>query len=78
MPEHDDTTSDLFDIPSNGLQSSQKISELEYESLDMEDKLLLELQSIGISPEPMVSHFPSNFHAIFHASHSGKYEHYQV
>jgi hypothetical protein len=76
--EHDDTTSDLFDIPSNGLHSSQKISELEYDTLDMNDKLLLELQSIGISPEPMVSHFPSNFPAIFHASHSGKYEHYQV
>ncbi|WJX28387.1 hypothetical protein P8452_17114 [Trifolium repens] len=51
--EHDDTTSDLFDIPSNGLHSSQKISELEYDTLDMNDKLLLELQSIGISPEPM-------------------------
>lgn len=70
-PEHDDTRSDVVDIPSNGLRSSQKTpiitsSELEYDALDINDKILLELQSIGISPEPVVSHSPNNFSAIFH------------
>ncbi|CAI8589798.1 unnamed protein product [Vicia faba] len=57
-PEHDDTRSDVVDIPQNGLRSSQKTpiitsSELEYDALDINDKILLELQSIGISPEPV-------------------------
>lgn len=60
-PERDDTRSDIVYIPSNGLSSSQKMpiltsSELGYDALDMNDRLLLELQSIGISPEPVVSH----------------------
>lgn len=57
-PEHDDTRNDVEDIPSNGLRSSQKSpiitsSELEYDALDINDKLLLELKSIEISPESM-------------------------
>ncbi|XP_004513449.1 uncharacterized protein [Cicer arietinum] len=57
-PERDDTRSDIVYIPSNGLSSSQKMpiltsSELGYDALDMNDRLLLELQSIGISPEPV-------------------------
>lgn len=57
-PEHDDTRNDVEDIPSNRLRSSQKSpiiisSELEYDALDINDKLLLELHSIGISPEPV-------------------------
>jgi len=56
-PEHHDTINDLVDIPSNGL---------EYDAMDMNERLLLELQSIGISPDPVVSHFSNNFCAIFH------------
>lgn len=37
--------------------SLSSCSELQYDSLDMNDKLLLELQSIGVSPEPVVSLF---------------------
>ncbi|RDX69337.1 hypothetical protein CR513_51561, partial [Mucuna pruriens] len=53
---HDETESDIVDIPSTGLNSSQNMStltcsELQYATLGMNEKLLLELQSIGISPE---------------------------
>lgn len=70
-PEHDDTDNDVVDIPSTGLNSGQKMptltcSELAYDTLDMNEKLLLELQSIGIAPEPVVSYFLKNFCATFH------------
>ncbi|KHN35878.1 hypothetical protein glysoja_013303 [Glycine soja] len=53
---HDETESDIVDIPSTRLNSSQNMptlicSELQYATLGMNEKLLLELQSIGISPE---------------------------
>ena len=38
--------------------SSFTCSELQYDSLDINDKLLLELKSIGISPAPVVSVVP--------------------
>lgn len=61
-PEHDDTESDVVDISPIGLNPSQNMlmstcSESEYDALDINGKLLLELQSIGISPEPVVSYF---------------------
>lgn len=37
------------------LMSSLACSELQYNSLGINDKLLLELQSIGLAPEPVVS-----------------------
>ncbi|KEH37497.1 plant/F27B13-30 protein [Medicago truncatula] len=43
-PGHHDTINDVVDIPSNGL---------EYDAMDMNERLLLELQSIGISPDPV-------------------------
>lgn len=57
---HDETESDKVDIQSTGLNSSQNMptltcSELQYATLGMNEKLLLELQSIGISPESVVS-----------------------
>ncbi|KAK7328983.1 hypothetical protein VNO77_23125 [Canavalia gladiata] len=53
---HDETESDMVDIPSTGLDSSQNMptlicSDLQYHTLDMNEKLLLELQSIGVAPE---------------------------
>ncbi|XP_006597826.1 uncharacterized protein [Glycine max] len=53
---HDETESDIVDIPSTRLNSSQNMptlicSELQYATLGMNEKLLLELQSIGISSE---------------------------
>lgn len=73
-PEHDETESDIVDIPSTELNKNSSLgsslvgllndkllmpslscSELQYNGLDINDKLLLELQSIGIAPEPMVS-----------------------
>ncbi|KAF7806763.1 uncharacterized protein G2W53_038924 [Senna tora] len=52
-PEHDETECDIVSIPTAGLSSrallsSLTCSELQYDSLDMNDKLLLELQSIGV------------------------------
>ena len=57
---HDETESDIVDIPSTRLNSSQNMptlicSELQYATLGMNEKLLLELQSIGISSESVVS-----------------------
>lgn len=57
---HDETESDIVDIPSTSLNSSQNMPtliclELQYATLGMNEKLLLELQSIGISPESVVS-----------------------
>ncbi|KAG4932329.1 hypothetical protein JHK87_046331 [Glycine soja] len=68
-PEHDETERDIFGIPPTGLNSSFgksvngflrdkamssfTCSELQYDSLDINDKLLLELKSIGISPAPV-------------------------
>ncbi|KAJ1439883.1 hypothetical protein SESBI_02105 [Sesbania bispinosa] len=56
-PEHDETEN-VVDISSTGLNSRQNMptltcSELEYDTLDMNERLLLELQSIGIVPEPV-------------------------
>ncbi|KAG4403586.1 hypothetical protein GLYMA_01G148201v4 [Glycine max] len=53
---HDETESDIVDIPSTSLNSSQNMPtliclELQYATLGMNEKLLLELQSIRISPE---------------------------
>ncbi|TKY72826.1 hypothetical protein E2542_SST01571 [Spatholobus suberectus] len=53
---HDEIESDIVDIPSTGLNSSLNMptltcSELQYDALSMNEKLLLELQSIGIAPE---------------------------
>ncbi|XP_027359948.1 uncharacterized protein LOC113868500 isoform X2 [Abrus precatorius] len=53
---YDETGGDIVDIPSTGLNSSQNMptwtcSELQYDTLDMNEKLILELQSIGIAPE---------------------------
>ncbi|KAE9609903.1 hypothetical protein Lalb_Chr07g0180961 [Lupinus albus] len=40
-------------LPDKALMSSLTCSELQFASLDINDKLLLELQSIGIAPEPL-------------------------
>ncbi|XP_020220267.1 uncharacterized protein LOC109803210 isoform X1 [Cajanus cajan] len=53
---HDETESDVVDISSTGFNSSQNMptlicSELQYATLGMNEKLILELQSIGIFPE---------------------------
>ncbi|OIV99747.1 hypothetical protein TanjilG_26085 [Lupinus angustifolius] len=40
-------------LPDKALKSSWTCSELQFASLDINDKLLLELQSIGIAPEPL-------------------------
>ncbi|XP_058756340.1 uncharacterized protein LOC131629576 [Vicia villosa] len=67
-PTHDETESDMIDIPNFGLNpsfgnsvngflhdktlmSGLACSELQYNSLDINDKLLLELQSIGLDLE---------------------------
>ncbi|KAH1100820.1 hypothetical protein AAZX31_13G089600 [Glycine max] len=68
-PEQDETERDIVGIPPTGLNSSFDksvngflhdkamssftCSELQYDSLDINDKLLLELKSIGISPAPV-------------------------
>ncbi|KAE9602472.1 hypothetical protein Lal_00049639 [Lupinus albus] len=66
-PEHDETEHDTFGLglnlsfgssvrgllPDKALMSSLTCSELQFASLDINDKLLLELQSIGIAPEPL-------------------------
>ncbi|XP_027330390.1 uncharacterized protein LOC113846392 isoform X2 [Abrus precatorius] len=68
-PECDETENDVVGIPPTGLKSSfgnsvngflhdkasmsSSCSELQYDNLDINDKLLLELQSIGIAPEPV-------------------------
>ncbi|KAL1371818.1 hypothetical protein HN51_002024 [Arachis hypogaea] len=65
-PEHNEGENDVVRIPSTGLNSSlansvngllhdkeSRCSELQYDSLDINDKLLLELQSIGIALEPV-------------------------
>ncbi|MED6193022.1 hypothetical protein PIB30_118142 [Stylosanthes scabra] len=65
-PEHDEGENDAVRIPSTGLNSSladsvngllhdkaSRCSELQYDCLDINDKLLLELQSIGIALEPV-------------------------
>ncbi|KHN41725.1 hypothetical protein glysoja_003465 [Glycine soja] len=56
---HDETESDIVDIPSTSLNSSQNMPtliclELQYATLGMNEKLLLELQSIRISPESVI------------------------
>ena len=61
--EHGESESDVVGILSTGLnsslgkasRSSLTSSELQYDNLDINDKLLLELQSIGIALEPVVS-----------------------
>ncbi|XP_047171004.1 uncharacterized protein LOC124839283 isoform X2 [Vigna umbellata] len=62
---HDETESDKVDIPSTGLNSSQNMptvtcSELQYATLGMNEKLLWELQSIGISPESVPEMLQAN------------------
>ncbi|XP_027902807.1 uncharacterized protein LOC114162976 isoform X3 [Vigna unguiculata] len=62
---HDETESDKVDIPSTGLKSNQSMStvtcsELQYATLGMNEKLLLELQSIGISPESVPEMLQAN------------------
>ncbi|ESW10694.1 hypothetical protein PHAVU_009G230000 [Phaseolus vulgaris] len=62
---HDETESDKVDIQSTGLNSSQNMptltcSELQYATLGMNEKLLLELQSIGISPESVPEMLQAN------------------
>ncbi|CAJ1941644.1 unnamed protein product [Sphenostylis stenocarpa] len=67
-PEHDETESDIVGIPPTGLNSSfgksvngflhdkasmSSFSEMQYDSLDINDKILLELKSIGIVPVPL-------------------------
>ncbi|KAJ7955926.1 Serine/arginine repetitive matrix protein 2 isoform 2 [Quillaja saponaria] len=61
--EHDDTESDIewssnFAHSLNGLLSDKSLptldcSEFQYDSMDINEKLLLEIQSIGIFPEPV-------------------------
>ncbi|CAJ2649915.1 unnamed protein product [Trifolium pratense] len=70
MPAHDETESDMIDIPNFGLNpsfgnsvngflhdkalmSGLACSELQYNSMGINDKLLLELQSIGLDLEPV-------------------------
>ncbi|XP_061359731.1 uncharacterized protein LOC133303773 isoform X2 [Gastrolobium bilobum] len=69
MPVHDKTDSDIVDVPSTGLNSSQNMpnltcSELQYDTLDMNDRLLLELQSIGITPEPVPEMLQTSYEGI--------------
>ncbi|CAJ1975779.1 unnamed protein product [Sphenostylis stenocarpa] len=62
---HDEIESDKVDISSTGLNSRQNMpslscSELQYATLSMNEKLLLELQSIGISPESVPEMLQAN------------------
>lgn len=64
--KHVDTENDISSPDLNSSQPTLTCSGLEYNTLDLNEKLLLELKSIGIAPEPDVCYFSKNFSAIFH------------